>query len=511
MKRLAVKALPLSAVLAALALLAPQAAFAHGFGEKYDLPLPLSLYVTGAGLAVALSFVIVAVFVRRTPSATGYPRFNLLRLWPVRTLASAPVIHALRVLSVLILLLVILAGTLGVNRSTANIAPVLVWVYWWVGIAFASALIGNVWGLVNPVRTVYEWIDSAAQKIIPGGLSFGQDDSAYPPSWAAWPAVIVFALFAWFEIAYEGSADPLPLAIAIIGYCMITWWGMAIFGPDAWMRNADVFSLIFGVLARLAPTELRVLSETGDVVSIDDVEAFRAAPPERRELLLRPPGAGLLNVTGTTTSYMILVVVLLSTVTFDGLQDTPPWARLVHWAFVNSPGWTSIAVTLVNTAGLVAFASIFVAAYLGFCAVMARSGEDADTRDTAAAARVFALSLVPIAFAYHLAHFFSYLLIQGQVAIPHASDPFGFGWDLFGTSDYQVNIGIVNAQFVWILSIAAIVIGHVIAVFLAHVTALRHFGAHDVALRSQRAMLILMVGYTMVSLWILAQPITEYA
>ena len=380
MKRLAVKALPLSAVLAALALLAPQAAFAHGFGEKYDLPLPLSLYVTGAGLAVALSFVIVAVFVRRTPSATGYPRFNLLRLWPVRALASAPVIHALRVLSVLILLLVILAGTLGVNRSTANIAPVLVWVYWWVGIAFASALIGNVWGLVNPVRTVYEWIDSAAQKIIPGGLSFGQDDSAYPPSWAAWPAVIVFALFAWFEIAYEGSADPLPLAIAIIGYCMITWWGMAIFGPDAWMRNADVFSLIFGVLARLAPTELRVLSETGDVVSIDDVEDFRAAPPERRELLLRPPGAGLLNVAGTTTSYMILVVVLLSTVTFDGLQDTPPWARLVHWAFVNSPGWTSIAVTLVNTAGLVAFASIFVAAYLGFCAVMARSGEDADTR-----------------------------------------------------------------------------------------------------------------------------------
>ena len=208
---------------------------------------------------------------------------------------------------------------------------------------------------------------------------------------------------------------------------------------------------------------------------------------------------------------MILVVVLLSTVTFDGLQDTPPWARIVHWAFVNSPGWTSTAVTLVNTAGLIAFAGIFVAAYLLFCAVMARSGEEPDTRDTMAAARVFALSLVPIAFAYHLAHFFSYLLIQGQVVIPHASDPFGLGWDLFGTSGYQVNIGIVNAQFVWILAIVAIIIGHVIAVFLAHATALRHFGAHDVALRSQRAMLVLMVGYTMVSLWILAQPITEYA
>ncbi len=511
MKRLAVTIVPLATALAVLAWLIPGAVFAHGFGEKYDLPLPLALYMTGAGLAVALSFVIVAVFVRRTPSATDYPRFNLLKLWPVRVLASAPVIQTLRVFSVLLLLLVLLTGTLGVNRSTANIAPVLVWVYWWVGIAFASALIGNVWGLINPVRTIYEWMDALAQRVIPGGLSFGQGDSAYPPAWGAWPAVITFGLFAWFEIAYEGSAEPLSIAIAIIGYCMITWWGMAIFGANAWMRRADVFSLIFGVLARLAPTELRVVSESGETESVDDVEAFRAALPERRELGLRPPGAGLLNGAGTTTSFMILVVVLLSTVTFDGLQDTAPWARIVHWAFVSSPGWTSTAVTLVNTAGLAAFAGMFVAVYLLFCAVMARSGETPETRGTMAAARVFALSLVPIAFGYHLAHFFSYLLIQGQVVIIHASDPFGFGWDLFGTSDYQVNIGIVNAQFVWILAIAAIVIGHVIAVFLAHSKALRHFGAHDVALRSQRAMLILMVFYTMISLWILAQPITEYA
>ena len=281
MKRLAVSILPLATALAVLAWLIPGVAFAHGFGEKYDLPLPLSLYVTGAGLAVALSFIIVAVFVRRTPSATNYPRFNLLKLWPVRVLASTPVIQVIRVLSVLLLLLVLLTGALGVNRSTVNIAPVLVWVYWWVGIAFASALIGNVWGLINPVRTIYEWMDALAQRIIPGGLSFGQDDSAYPPAWSSWPAVIVFALFAWFEIAYEGSAEPLSLAIAIIGYCMITWWGMAIFGADAWMRNADVFSLVFGVLARFAPTELRVVSESGETESRSMMSRPFSAAPSR--------------------------------------------------------------------------------------------------------------------------------------------------------------------------------------------------------------------------------------
>ena len=401
MNRRAASILWPAAAFAAIVWLIPQAVFAHGFGEKYDLPVPLSFFVTGAGLAVALSFIIVAVFVRRTPSATDYPRINLLRWWPARALASPPVIRTLRVAAVIILLLVLLTGALGINRSTVNIAPVLVWVYWWVGIAFASALLGNVWGLINPVRTLYEWIDALARRVIPGGLSFGEDDSSYPAAWGAWPAVIIFALFAWFEIAYEGSAEPLSLAIAIAGYCMITWWGMAVFGADAWMRNADVFSIVFGVFARFAPTELRVVSPSGEPESIDDVEAYRAAPPERRELGLRPPGAGLLNSAGTSTSYMILVVILLSTVTFDGLQDTPPWARIVHWAFVNSPGWTSTAVTLVNTIGLFAFAGAFVAAYLGFCAIMARSGDDPATRSTLAAARVFALSLVPIAFAYH--------------------------------------------------------------------------------------------------------------
>jgi hypothetical protein len=119
------------------------------------------------------------------------------------------------------------------------------------------------------------------------------------------------------------------------------------------------------------------------------------------------------------------------------------------------------------------------------------------------------LSLVPIALAYHLAHYLSFLLIVGQYMIPLASDPFGFDWDLFGTSRYFVNIGIVNARFVWITSVIAIVTGHIVAVWLAHVVALRRFRESHAALRSQIPMLFLMVAYTMLSLWILAQPVVE--
>ena len=122
-------------------------------------------------------------------------------------------------------------------------------------------------------------------------------------------------------------------------------------------------------------------------------------------------------------------------------------------------------------------------------------------------ARAFAYSLAPIAVAYNLAHFINLLLIQGQLIAPLASDPFGYGWDLLGTADYQVNIGVINARVLWYLSTVLIVVGHVMAVYLAHLVATRLFSDRSTARSSQYPMLMLMVMYTVVSLWIIAQPI----
>ena len=117
--------------------------------------------------------------------------------------------------------------------------------------------------------------------------------------------------------------------------------------------------------------------------------------------------------------------------------------------------------------------------------------------------------MVPIAFAYHLAHFFSFFLIQGQFIIPLVSDPFGQGWDILGTASYVPDIGIVNARIAWFVGVGAIVVGHIVAVYNAHVVSLRLFTSHRRALLSQLPILVLMVGYTMISLWIIAQPIVE--
>jgi hypothetical protein len=136
---------------------------------------------------------------------------------------------------------------------------------------------------------------------------------------------------------------------------------------------------------------------------------------------------------------------------------------------------------------------------------------DEETKRTLELARVFIFSIVPISIAYHLSHYISLLAIEGQLAIRLISDPFGFGWNLFNTSAYQTDITIISAKFVWYFSIILIVIGHIIAVYVAHMEALRIYADRSQerygTLISQIPMIVLMIGYTMLSLWIIAQPI----
>ena len=190
---------------------------------------------------------------------------------------------------------------------------------------------------------------------------------------------------------------------------------------------------------------------------------------------------------------MLLVIALLATVTFDGMLETPLWAY-VDVAIINTPDnsllWTffgfseAAALRVTRTTGLVLFILLFIAAYLSTCRIMA-GAIHGKSDGTVALARRFIFSLLPISIAYHIAHYFSYLFNGGQLIIPLLSDPFGFGWDLFGTASYQPNIGFVGPILQWYVAITAIIVGHVIAVCVAHLTALAIFRDRRVALRSQ--------------------------
>ena len=516
--------------IAGLGYLLPLPAAAHGFAQRYDLPVPLTLYISGSAAAVALSFVVIAIFVRARGGLTDYPRFNLLTTAIGRALASSLLIGLCRFVTLGLMLLVIAAGLFGNPNPFKNIAPTTVWVIWWVGFAYLSGLVGNLWAVINPWATAFDLSERLARLIKPSarvGRRF-----AYPGWLGDWPAVLLLLGFVWAELVWPNSDVPSSLAVAIIIYSLITWLGMFLFGKYTWLRHGEAFSVLFGLLARFAPTEVRVTNNTVcascDAAAcqhnpsdcINCYECFDKARPNEREWNLRPWAVGLVVERPISVSCMAFVIVMLASVTFDGILATPLWATVAEWMLF-SPGFrplvlvlqdiTGNAIAAVSTIAMCMFIVTFTLSYLAFSFLMRRSTPQPyrDSWTTGELARLFVLSLIPIALAYHLAHYLSFLLIVGQYMIPLISDPFGFGWNLFGTKLYFIKIGIVNARFVWITSVIAIVVGHIIAVYIAHVVAMRAFGNNRAALLSQMPMLILMVAYTMISLWILAQPVVE--
>lgn len=468
-----------------MALAFPACAGAHAFGQRYDLPLPLSLYLWGAGSAVLLSFLVAVVFLRVPGAGKRKWSRDISNTAVARWLTAPAVRGTFKMLSLFLFLLVLATGLFGTSNPSKNFAPIFVWVIWWVGMAYLAAILGNFWDLVNPWRVIYNSLQSRIAALRTPRFSY--------PQWlGTWPAVLLFFLFAWLEFISGIAEQPATLAWLIIGYSLITFTGMRAFGADTWLRHGEAFSVVFGLIAKFG--------------------LFRGGGKGEPALSIRVPGYGLLSRQPVSLSLMAFTILMLTTVSFDGFVETPLWLTLSNWVRESlAAGAASTAqqaayqAKLIMTLALLLFYSLFIIVYIGFSHLVARlSGPNENTMLTA---RTYVLTLVPIAIAYHLSHYMSYLLLAGQLIIPIASDPFGFGWDLFGTAKYRIDITVINAKNVWYLSVCAIVIGHIIAVCLAHATAIRQHGHTATAIISQLPMLVLMVSYTMISLWILSQPI----
>ena len=534
--------LPLLFLGTAILLFGPLAppAYAHGFGERYDLPLPLTYFVFAGAAAVALSFVVVGLFVRGQHDGSGYPRMNLFKVPAMQPILTGPVTWLLRAASLFLFFLIIATGLFGSERPVNNLTPTFVWIIWWVGMGFVVSLLGNLWAVVNPWKILFGLAESVFHRFNPDWeLTLGVD---YAERVGVWPSVALFFAFVWVENALPEAASPALLAWLIIAYSIVTLGGMYLFGKHQWLRHGEVFTVIYGFLTRFSITEVRAndvdvcvecdsgqcgpstgsgrpfdrLRVSGESVDgggcVDCYECFEYA--QNKELNLRPPAIGLHTRYPLPVGLTALVLLVLATVTFDGFSDTPEWAAALGWALTQTPQLTSPyfnGLVIANTLGLALFPLAFAGIYWVFSALMRWVVERGGGSSPAAVELMtaFVFSLVPIALAYHFAHYLGFLLIQGQLIIPLASDPFGSGADLFGTAGYVVNIAITNARFIWFFAVISIVVGHIIAVYLAHLRANTIYGGGSLALKSQLPMLALMVIYTVVSLWIISRPITE--
>ncbi len=457
----------------------PVTAWPHAFGERYDLPAPLAYFVAGAAATVALSFVVAALAARgvsRTPPPTGL----IVRL--------GPLLPVLRVFcpaaAVVLLVLTVTAGLFGTRNPEMNLAPTLVWIIGWVGLSLVAACFGNVWPALDPWRAIFEAADGLARRCgAKHGISPGWP---YPRALAVWPAAALLLVFTWIEVVYLRSSEPSRIACMLLTWSALTLSGMVCFGRAAWQRDADVFAIYFAILGRFAPI---------------------GAGPDPRSLVLRPWGRGLIAADAGSTAMVAFVIVMLSTVLFDGLLGGLVYSFARQTLLLWVPDRVDDSGYFVGTLGLLTVPLLFYAAYLLTCFITARLVRGGNA---AAIARLFALTLVPIVIAYLIAHNLSNLLIQGQLMGRLVSDPLGRGWDLFGTAEYYPDIGIIDARMTWYIAIGAIVVGHVISIWLAHRLALREFGAAGRAVIASIPLTTLMVIYTAVSLAVIAEPLVQF-
>lgn len=462
-----------SVVLAAAFLFAAtQEALAHASDRGYVLLLPTGHYIVGGAIAVAVSFLALVLL----------PSGSLGRYTAMRLPLFSPSDRArpfVSFLSFLVVLALFTAGFAGSRDPLSNPLPLTIWAPLWVGLTLVQGILGNVWAWIDP------WYgpDRLSRRL---GLPVLV---RLPDKLGCWPAFIQFAGFAWFELIDPAPDDPARLAAVGGIYLAVNLAATLIFGHREWSRRGEFLSVFFAMISAFA--------------------IFQRRRHDRRDsdnVSLALPGAKLADASPLPPSGVAFLLLALSSVSFDGLSRTFFWLGLNGVNPLEFPGRT--AMMTINSVGLaaafVALAAIFyVAVLIGERLTPAR-------RPIAEAAGLYVWSIVPIALAYHFAHYLTVLLVNGQYAVVALSDPYARGWNLFGTAYMTVSAGIASgsgaAWVLWNAQAAVIVAGHVLAVLVAHGLAGRlHPDGRNAAL-SQLPLTVLMVAYTVLGLWLLSTP-----
>ncbi|HEY6629100.1 MAG TPA: hypothetical protein VI193_08985 [Acidimicrobiia bacterium] len=437
-----------------LVLLTPGTALAHGIGGRLDLPVPVTYFIAAAGVVIVISFVALALLWPE-PRLQGGPRQEPGRL----TVPRRGLLPVLGVIGLLLVIgqLVVAALSLTTDPTRPSIAPVLIWVVFWLIIPFTGALIGDWYSDLNPWRTI--------------GRTFkiGRAERLWlRDAVGVLPAAALLLSFTWLELVNHESGSATALGWAALAYTVVMLGTMAYAGLETGLTVFDAFTPYNRLISSISPLGRRA----------DGKLVWRGW---LRALTVLPEWRGL----------ALLVCVAIGTVTYDGASGTS-WFKAAFGTMAESvPGGTLLLLASV--------ALIAVAYWLASWVAARMVGGDWTANRVSAR---FAHTLVPIALAYAVAHYMTLIIFEGQQLIAAVSDPFALGWDLFGTADRKIDFFITTSEPIWYLQLAVIVTGHVTGVVLAHDRALGDFGPD--AVRSQYAMLLLMVALTTLGLLILA-------
>jgi hypothetical protein len=466
------------------------AAEAHVFSQPYTLPVPFSIYAWSATGALLLSFVIAGLFAvvpvigRFTqPRRTTTERAGRTHFW----------VDAGRACSVGLLVLCIVSGLIGNQNAFVNFNMTFFWIVFVLAVPYAVAVAGDFYAPANPWKALAILVESATAFSFKGRIG-------YPERLGYVPALALYVTFIWLELF--GQLLPRGLSIALTVYTLINLLGAYVFGIQAWFKYGEFFGVYLHLMGKMSPWAR----------SWDPEQAGHSNGPR-----WRAPFIGLLDEPASHMNLVLFILFMLSSTAFDGLHSTLPWVSL-YWKSI----YPDIAPWLRPAPGaqfklsseiyyiwqwlmLLLFPFVYLAVFRLFV-----WGVKMVTRTSLSVRQLtlqFAMSLVPIAFVYHLTHYYTLLIAQGGQIFKLVSDPFGFGWNLFGTATQAMQPVMLDVGGIWLTQVALILFGHIVSVYLAHVEALRLFCSPKRAAISQLPMLLLMMAFTNLGLWILSLPI----
>ena len=455
----------LIAITLLLALL-PGILLAHASEQGFVLLLPTDIYISAGVASVALTVALLAAL-------PAWVASRLFRPLPLMPRLDLPLHHLTSCLSALFLAFLVWRGFTGPRDPLVNPLPLFVWTVWWIGLVSLQGLIGNHWRWTNP------WTGPTA---ILSRVTGSRPLLRYPSVLGHLPGIVIFLAFAGFLLADPAPADPHRLAIFAGGYWYLTLMGVTLFGPR-WLVRGEALTILMRAYARMG--------------LVGRARGRIAAGLWGWQVLAAPP---------VSLGLAVFIVTLLGTGSFDGLNETFWWMGLLGLNPLEFPGRSAVIVQTL--AGLL----IANAALIAVFALCLWLGERiaGTRRPIGHAFCLFAPTILPIALGYHVAHYLTAAMVDGQYVLMALTDPLGRGADLLGLGPFYVSTGFFNTpgtvKAIWLTQAGAVVIGHVIAILLAHALAVRGHGNTWRAVLGQAPLALFMIGYTFFGLWLLASP-----
>lgn len=439
-------------------LVLPSLVLAHAGSQGLILLLPTDVYISAGGIAILLTVIAAA--------GLNHTQLNSLLTPSELALAPPPKTAFISLLSTVAFTLLIWIGLFGPSDPLANLMSLTTWTVFWVAFVILSGKFGMLWAWLNPWSGLYDLL-----------MGTSPPPATLPRAVGYWPAILLLFAFNAYGIANPAATDPIRLAILGSLYWIFTFLMMIIFGR-IWLKQGEFFTVFLRLLAKISPFGRGSHFQFGF------------------------PGWRIATAATPPQSLAIFSLTLLGTGTFDGFNETFFWLAQLGINPLEFPGRSAIIhQTVIGLIG----ANILLIGLFYVCIRITSPSEHA-----AELFRRQALTILPIAFVYHFAHFLPSLLVDGQYTLKALSDPWKNGADYFGIEPFYVTTGFFNTlatqRVIFLTQAGAIVIGHVLAILLSHRVAADYFPTRRGVLVSQIPISIFMIGYTILGLWLLATP-----